>query len=60
MKKTYLSPETIIVTLEMQGIMAGSANGTTVYNGEASSETPVLSRHNHSVWDDEEGDYGDD
>ena len=45
------------VQMEQQ-LMAGSANGTTVYETEASTEYETLSRRRTSVWgDDEEEDF---
>ena len=55
MKKTYLCPMTSVHFVQMeQQLMAGSANGTTVYETEASTEYEILSRRRTSVWGDEE------
>lgn len=58
MKKTYISPETIQVNVEVQKLMVNSftkdASGD-VKQGELideDAETPGMSRH--SLWDDEE------
>ena len=58
MKKTYISPETIQVNVEVQKLMVNSftkdASGD-VKKGELiekDAETPGMSRH--SLWDDEE------
>jgi len=60
MKKTYLSPNTTILVIEVQQVIAASPAGTDVKDGGASSDYETLSRRSISVWDDEEGDYGDD
>lgn len=58
MKKTYISPKTIQVNVEVQKLMVNSftkdASGD-VKQGELideNAETPGMSRH--SLWDDEE------
>ena len=58
MKRTYISPETIQVNVEVQKLMVNSftkdASGD-VKKGELiekDAETPGMSRH--SLWDDEE------
>ena len=59
MKKTYLCPMTSVHFVQMeQQLMAGSANGTTVYETAASTEYETLSRRHTSVWgDDDEEDF---
>jgi len=57
MKKTYINPETSIVLLNMQRMIA--ASNPTGFNGELNNDNPItpdvmLSREKRrSVWDDE-------
>lgn len=57
MKKTYLSPNTTVVKVELQNMIAVSTKGLdpskeTIEIQEGEAETPGMSRH--SLWDDEE------
>lgn len=57
MKKTYLSPNTTVVKVELQNMIAVSAQGLdpskqTIETQEEDAETPGMSRQ--SLWDDEE------
>lgn len=57
MKKIYFSPQTTIVTIEVQHVIAGSPFGTEVTEEEANPEIEVLSRRDsRSMWDDEDDD----
>ena len=57
MKKIYFSPQTTIVTIEVQHVIAGSPVGTAVTEEEADQNLDVLSRRNStSIWDDEDDD----
>lgn len=57
MKKTYLSPNTTVVKVELQNMIAVSTQGLdpskeTIETQNDDAETPGMSRH--SLWDDEE------
>lgn len=57
MKKTYLSPNTTVVKVELQNMIAVSTQGLdpskeTIETQKENAETPGMSRH--SLWDDEE------
>lgn len=57
MKKTYLSPNTTVVKVELQNMIAVSTKGLdpskeTIETQKEDAETPAMSRH--SLWDDEE------
>lgn len=58
MKKTYLSPNTTVVKVELQNMIAVSTQGldpskeTIEPDKDTDAETPGMSRQ--SVWDDEE------
>ena len=57
MKKTYINPETCIVLLTMQSMIAGS--NPQGFNENLDNDNPItpdemLSRRQRSVWDDEE------
>jgi len=57
MKKTYLSPNTTVVKVELQNMIAVSTKGLdpskeTIEAQPENAETPGMSRH--SLWDDEE------
>ena len=61
MKKIYFAPETTIVIVETQQILAGSPLSLTSGGGtgQLQNETPdggVLSRRSNDFWDDEEED----
>ena len=56
MKKTYINPETDIVLLAVQHMIAASVDG---FNKTLDDENTIdtgdmLSRRHNSVWDDEE------
>lgn len=57
MKKTYLSPNTTVVNVELQNMIAVSTKGLdpskeTIETQNEDAETPGMSRQ--SLWDDEE------
>lgn len=57
MKKTYLSPNTTVVKVELQNMIAVSTKGLdpskeTIETQNGNAETPGMSRQ--SLWDDEE------
>lgn len=57
MKKTYLSPNTTVIKVELQNMIAVSTQGLdpskeTIETQKENAETPAMSRH--SLWDDEE------
>ncbi len=57
MKKTYLSPNTTVVKVELQNMIAVSTQGLdpskeTIETQEEKAETPGMSRQ--SLWDDED------
>lgn len=57
MKKTYLSPNTTVVKVELQNMIAVSTKGLdpskeTIETQNEDAETPGMSRQ--SLWDDEE------
>lgn len=55
MKKTYIQPQAFIEEAELEIILAGSAQGVTVYEDVyADPNSTVLSRRSNSVWDDDE------
>lgn len=55
MNKTYFSPKTRVVKVEVARMIAASENLTINRNGEAlTGESSVASRGNDSFWDDEE------
>lgn len=61
MKKVYMSPQAVIITVNAQPIMAGSPNGKYVFDGNADSSIETLSRRNNYFdFDDEEDEDFDD
>ena len=57
MKKTYLCPQTTVVTLQASiHLLTESIVGDKVYDKDASNQYDVLTRRHYSVWDDEEDD----
>ena len=58
MKKTYISPQTIVMTINAQVILAGSPYGKDIKEGDASDSYETLSRRRRFYdFDDEEEDY---
>lgn len=60
MKKTYISPNTLIYAVAMErNLLAGSGEqGTAVKTSDADASKDVLTRRNYDVWgEDEEEDY---
>ena len=55
MKKTYQTPKTTIVQMNMTSIICTSGVQTMSIEGEATSETTVdvKSNNNYNVWDDD-------
>ena len=56
MKKTYISPETLLLKLQQQSLICASVEG---FNSKLDDENPInaeemLSRRRNNVWDDEE------
>jgi len=57
MKKTYISPETLLLKLQQQSLICASVEG---FNSTLDDENQItdpnnmLSRRRNNVWDDEE------
>ncbi|MBO4810379.1 MAG: hypothetical protein J5552_02300 [Prevotella sp.] len=54
MKKTYKQPNTIIVKVRMQSMIANTTLGLA---GTTNQVDDLLSRDHNSSWDDEDDDY---
>ena len=55
MKKTYISPDTLLDAFDMEyALLAGSVLGTSVKSENADPENDVLSRRDFNVWGDED------
>ena len=53
MKKEYMSPQTIVVKIHTQKMIAQSANGVTIMSSYA-DDSDALGRGGSSLWDDDE------
>lgn len=57
MKKNYIEPRTLIVSLNAGPVLQSASSGVTLHRDTETDEDDVqLSRRNPSVWDDEEDD----
>lgn len=57
MNRQYITPQATILALSQRDMLMASDPKISVHkdpNDEQASTTDVLSRHNYSVWDDEE------
>lgn len=54
MKKQYISPITLVVTIAHQTHILAGSPGIGTNEGPASGSSEVLSRRGGSIWDDEE------
>lgn len=61
MNRQYITPQATIFALSQRDMLMASDPKISVHkdpSDEQASTTDVLSRHNYSVWDDEEEDEG--
>lgn len=57
MKKSYIEPRTVIVSLTTGPMLQSASSGVTLHRDtETDAEDVQLSRRNPSVWDDDEED----